>query len=104
MAIKDIKPVKVNFNLRDQLTKDKDTAIHCVIRFNNQKVVISSVEAIKPKFWDLEKQRAKASRQFVEHPEFNQRLDEIEIIIKSVYRNHISETKTYPSTELLKTK
>ncbi|AMR33666.1 hypothetical protein A0256_20650 [Mucilaginibacter sp. PAMC 26640] len=104
MAIKDIKPVKVNFNLRDQLTKDKDTAIHCVIRYNNLKVVISSVESIKPKFWDVEKQRAKASRQFVEYPELNQRLDDIESIIKSVYRNHISETKTYPSTELLKSK
>lgn len=104
MAIKDIKPVKVNFNLRDQLNKDKNTAIHCVIRYNNQKMVISSVESIKPKFWDLDKQRAKASRQFVEHPEFNQRLDDIESTVKSVYRQHITETKTYPSTELLKAK
>jgi integrase len=102
MAVKDIKPVKVNFNLRDQLNKDKDTAIHCVIRFNNQKTVISSVETIKPKYWDIDKQRAKATKQFVEYPEFNQRLDDIESSVKSVYRKFVSEYKKYPSTEELK--
>ena len=102
MAIKDIKPVKVNFNLRDQLNKDKDTAIHCVVRFNNQKIVISSVEVVKPKYWDLDKQRAKATRQFAEYPEFNQRLDEIESQIKSLYRSYISENKQYPIPEEFK--
>ncbi|TSJ42635.1 site-specific integrase [Mucilaginibacter corticis] len=102
MAIKDIKPVKINFNLRDQLNKDKDTAIHCVVRFNNQKIVISSVEAVKPKYWDGDRQRAKASRQFPEYPEFNQRLDEIEATVKTVYRTYISEYKQYPTTDELK--
>lgn len=102
MAIKDIKPVRVNFNLRDQLNKDKDTAVHCVIRYNNQKTVISSVETIKPKFWDIERQRAKSTRQFVEHPEFNHRLDNIESTIKSEFRNFISEFKKYPTTEEFK--
>ncbi|GAA4327739.1 hypothetical protein GCM10023149_31330 [Mucilaginibacter gynuensis] len=83
MIIKDIKPVKVNFNLRDQLSKDKNTAIHCVLRYNNLKVVISSVETIKPKLGDTEKQRAKATKQFVEHPEFNHHLNEIASSIKS---------------------
>jgi integrase len=102
MVIKDIKPVKVNFNLRDQLTPDKNTAIHCVIRYNNQKLVISSVETIKPKYWDLEKQRAKASKQFPEYPEFNHRLNNIESSVKSMYRNYITEFKKYPSTEEFK--
>jgi len=104
MAIKDIKSVKVNFNLRDQLTKDKDTAVHCVVRYNNQKVVISSVETIKPKFWDVDKQRAKSTRQYVEYPEFNQRLDDIEAQVKALYRTYVSDFKKYPPTGEFKTK
>lgn len=104
MAIKDIKPVKVNFNLRDQVNKDKETAIHCIVRYNNQKIVISSVETIKPKYWDIEKQRAKATKQFVEYPEFNQRLDEIEAVVKTIYRGYISEFKKYPAIDEFKQK
>lgn len=102
MIVKDIKPVKVNFNLRDQLTKDSETAIHCIVRFNGQRVVISSVENIKSKYWDVDKQRSKATRQFTQYPEFNQRLDDIESSIKTLYRTYISAYKHYPNPEQFK--
>ncbi len=39
MIVKDIKPVKVNFNLRDHLKKDRGTAVHCVFVIITKKLL-----------------------------------------------------------------
>ena len=49
MDSKDLRFVKVNFNLRPASEDAKDTTLNCVIRWNQQRLVISNVERIKPK-------------------------------------------------------
>ena len=83
MDSKDLKSVKINFNLRPASQDAKDAALNCVIRWNQQRIVISSVERVKPSDWNLKTQRGK---KFVGHTEFNTRLDNIENDIKEVYR------------------
>jgi hypothetical protein len=56
----------------------KETAINCIVRWNNQKFILSNVEKVKPKFWNKEKQRANDVKVFVGRSEFNTRLDGIE--------------------------
>lgn len=105
MDSKDLKSVKVNFNLRPASEESKDTALNCVIRWNQQKLVISNVERIKPTNWNLKTQRAK---KFAGHTEFNTRLDNIDNDIKEVYRAFINDNNQYPTItqfrELVKNK
>jgi integrase len=99
MDSKDLKSVKINFNLRPASQDAKDTALNCVIRWNQQRLVISSVERIKPSDWNLKTQRGK---KFVGHTEFNTRLDNIENDIKEVYRTFINDNKQYPTITQLR--
>jgi integrase len=105
MDSKDLKSVKVNFNLRPASEDAKDTALNCVIRWNQQRLVISNVERIKPSDWNLKTQRAK---KFAGHTEFNTRLDNTENDIKEVYRTFINDENQYPTIiqlrELVKNK
>ncbi len=74
-----------NFNLRTA-TSTTPTPINLVIRWNNKRLVFPSNETILPKYWNNEKQRVKAMKEFPEHPEFNTRLDNLVIAAKNVFR------------------
>lgn len=98
---------KFNFNLR-KASSDRATAINLIIRWNNNRLMYSTRESIKPKFWETDKekknfQRAKETRQFPEYPEFNLRLDHIESTAKSAFRQFQNDRGgRQPSIEELK--
>lgn len=114
MNSNDLKGVKVNFNLRsktgqerelDQKTKsksNKETSINCVVRWNNQKIVLTAAESINPLYFDKESQRAKDVRAFTGRAAFNTRLDLKESNIKEVYRNFLTNQNRYPLPNELK--
>ena len=99
--------LNVNFNLRNPSSQD-DTPINMVIRYNNQKILYSTSEKIKPKFWQNDKskkgyQRAKQISSFPEYPEFNSRMDGIEKSVKNVFRRYQNDNDNeIPSTKKFK--
>lgn len=98
---------KYNFNLRKS-SSERETAINLIVRWNNNRLMYSTRESIKPKFWETDKekknfQRAKETRQFPEYPEFNLRLDHIESTAKSAFRQFQNDNGgRQPSIEELK--
>lgn len=50
-------------------------------------------ETINPAYWDTDKQRAINTKDFPEHPEFNQRLDDIAKIINDIKRQMLNDGK-----------
>jgi len=48
-------------------------------------------ETINPKYWDGKNQKAKETDKFPTHPEFNQRLKDIETAILNVYRQMLND-------------
>jgi site-specific recombinase XerD len=109
--LKDLKTAKVNFNLRTAApsikdtglkTDEKETAINCIVRWNNQKLILSNVEKVKPKYWNKEKQRANDVKAFIGRSEFNTRLNSIESKIQKVYRLFLTEQNRYPAVDELK--
>src|SRR4051812_13163066 len=61
-------------------------------------------ESILPKFWNKDTQRAKTTQKFVEHPEFNARLNNIEATIKTVFRKYVNDNGgAMPNEKTLKT-
>ena len=81
---------KYNFNLRDP-NSVSETAIHLVIRYNTKRLVFPIGETIKPVHWNPKKQRVKEENKFPEHPEFNQRLEDILTLVKSTFRKYQNE-------------
>jgi integrase len=98
---------KFNFNLRDS-SSNTETAIHLVIRWNNNRLVYPTNERILPKFWETDKkkrnfQRARETRLFPEYPEFNARLDKIEKDAKDTFRQYKNDNShQLPTVEVLR--
>lgn len=78
--IKNLKDVNVSYNLRTPNDTKKDSAVKCVIRWNNNTLTLHSVAKINPKHFDTKGHRAKNSGKSKEWDStvFNERLDDIE--------------------------
>ena len=84
--------ININFNLK-QPKSDKPTHVRAIIRFNNQTLVYYTGKKIHPDYWNTEKQRAKQTVKFPEHPEFNTRLSNIHSDIDTVYTNYLNNNE-----------
>lgn len=81
---------KAKFILKEPNAK-VETLIYLIYRYQYQRFKYSTGEKINPKFWNTSSQRAKASKQFPEHPEFNSRLDKIESGINNAFRKLLND-------------
>jgi len=82
--------LNINYNLRDPNT-DNLTSIIMVIRYANQKIVISIKEKVHPKNWDGKNQKMKNLRNLFESPEFNARLMELKSIVNKEYLKYLND-------------
>ena len=104
----------VRFLLKEPKS-DKETLIYLFFAYHNLLFKYSTGLRISTKNWDVKKQRAKQTRAFAEHPEFNQVLDNLatattrfynECVIKKRLpltddiRQHLDLTETLRSKDL----
>jgi integrase len=100
---------KIKFYLKD--SKQSETAIYARISYgatisdSDSKEYISLkyyiAKSINPAFWNPKTNRAKGTKDFPEHPEFNSRLDTIESTINSVFLK-LENTNITPNNQLVK--
>lgn len=87
----------VRFNLQHNISKNKDTAIRCTIRFNNQRTVFGTNLKINPKFWNVKTQEPKTTSSY----------DGTEILgkinsIKEFVRTEFDKLESYPDPDYIK--
>lgn len=97
---------KFNFNLRNPSAK-AETPVNFVIRWGNRRLVYPSGEAIHPRHWcdtpgQRNYQRAKETRAFPEHPEFNERLNALLTVAKATFRSYVTDNGREPEVEELR--
>jgi len=88
---------KFNFNLRNP-GKLTVSPIYLIIRYNNLKLVYPTKERIPSEFWSADSQRAKSTKRFPEYPYLNERLDNIELTAKDVFRRFLLDHENRPPT------
>lgn len=99
--------VNFNYNLKKKKS-NTETPINLIVRFNKHKLTYSTHEKINPKFWQDDQnkrryQRALETKAFPEFPEFNLRLDKIEGIAKTIFRQFLNDNDNkYPTIQELK--
>lgn len=81
---------EVNFYLRET-TPNKVTAVMMFFSFRNNRFKIGTVDKINTKFWDSENQRAKQTKAFPTHPEFNTALLNKRNIALDTYRAYLND-------------
>ena len=91
---------KVKFKLKEPNSKNS-TLIYLMYYYQYNEFKYSTGEKINPKFWNPNTYRAKETKQFVEYPEFNTRLDKIENAINNAFRKLLNDG-IQPTNVLLK--
>lgn len=90
------------FVLKEPKSK-KETLIFLIVRFKTNRLKFSTNEKILPAYWSKENQRAKVTKNFREHPEFNTRLDNIKNDAKNTFRKFQNDNENrMPSLEELR--
>lgn len=87
----------IRFNL--QHNKKSDSAIRCVVRFNNERVIFGTNLKIKSKFWNAKAQEAKSTTVF-DASDINTKLNEIRTFINAEFE----KLDTYPVASYLKSR
>lgn len=87
-----------SFVLRDP-DADEETRVHLLVRFNNTRLVYPTEKKIHPIYWNPKSQRARVTKQFPNHNEFNDRLTELDRAAKSAYDGLLAEGFKRPTIE-----
>ncbi len=79
------------------------TSIFALVSYNGSSIKIYTAESIHPKNWNPESNTAKNTPRFPEHPEFNERLNQIRSTINRTFIDFKNQNDhTAPSLENLK--
>lgn len=88
------------FVLKEPKSKD-NTLVYLLFRYQGQKLKYSTGQKILPKFWNPENQRARETKQFKQHVEFNALLQKIEDKVFDSYRKLLTDS-IVPTTDRLR--
>lgn len=91
---------KAKFILKEPSSKT-ETLIYLFYNYQYKRFKYSTGEKINPKFWNINNQRVKETKQFKEYPEFNARLDTLENGINTVFRRLLNDG-IQPNNDILK--
>lgn len=87
-------PVNVNFNLRATTPANKDTAVNAVVRFDNQRVVISGITKAQPRYWKDGKPTQHAGN--ANAPEIRKAIRQAEATILEVFNGYTNQHRSFP--------
>ena len=94
--------MKIKFYLK-RPKSDTATSIYALVNYNANSLKIYTKESIIPQYWNAATNSARNTPKFKEHPEFNQRLNNIRSTINKVFLDFKNENgHAEPSPAILK--
>lgn len=88
--------LNVNFNLRQTEPANKATPINAIVRFNNERIVISGIDKVEPRYWNSDKQCPKQHAANPRAREISRSLSDARLIIEETFNTFIEEHGAYP--------
>ncbi|SFC07214.1 Phage integrase SAM-like domain-containing protein [Parapedobacter composti] len=89
-------PVNVRFNLRATKPANKETAINCIVRFNNERLVISGVSKVQPRYWNAEKGMPTQHAGNADSGKIRQKLLDADKTINRIFDDYVNEHNAFP--------
>lgn len=88
--------LNVNFNLRNTTPANALTAINAVVRFNNQRVVISGIDKVEPRYWNTEKQKPLQNAANDRAKQISKNISNASAVITDIFEKYTIQHKRYP--------
>lgn len=101
--LRTLKGVKVNFNLRQKTPANKATSIHCILRYNKQRVIIYDIDKVEPRNWNSKSQAVRGMQLSADGKRnINDFLKDHKAAFEKVFAEYIQTHKKYPDATDLK--
>lgn len=88
--------LNVNFNLRNTTPSNELTAINAVVRFNNQRVVISGIDKVEPRYWNGQKQKPTQNVANDRSKQISKNISNASAIITDIFEQYTTQFNKYP--------
>ncbi|EHQ29013.1 site-specific integrase [Mucilaginibacter paludis] len=89
--------INVNFNLRQTLPAHEPTSINAIVRFNNERIVISGIDKVEPRYWNIEKQSPKQHAANARAKTISTSLSNAKSIIINLFENYTVHHDSFPT-------
>ncbi len=101
--LRTLKGVRVNFNLRQKTPANKATSIHCILRYDRQRVIIYDIDKVEPRNWNSKSQTVRGLQLSADGKRnINDFLKDHKAAFEKVFAEYIQTKKTYPDAAVLK--
>ncbi|HEY1062732.1 MAG TPA: site-specific integrase [Daejeonella sp.] len=88
--------VKVNFNLRNTKPSNLLTPVRCIVRYNNERIVLPSYFHVEPRHWNTKQQTVRSNQTDNISLEINKTILRIKGKIAELFDSYVKENRTYP--------
>jgi len=88
--------VKVNFNLRNTKPSNQLTPVRCIVRYNNERIVLPSYFQVEPRHWNTKQQTVRSNQTDNISLEINKTVLRIKGQIAVLFDNYVKDKRTYP--------
>ncbi|MGV3684372.1 MAG: tyrosine-type recombinase/integrase [Daejeonella sp.] len=100
--LKTLKGVNINFNLRQQKPANKQTSIHCILRYNKQRVIIYDIEKTEPRNWNNKSQLVRGNQRARNGQNINDFLKDRKLAFDKIFADYVKAHNKYPDPAYLK--
>jgi integrase len=94
--------INIKFNLRNTEPKNKVTPVRCIVRFNNEKVVLPSPVKIEPRYWNPNKQEARNNQRMADGTDINLKINDVKKEIEGIFNTYIKKFGKFPAPDNFK--
>lgn len=90
-------PLNIRFNLRNTNPSNVETPINAIVRFNNQRIVLSKISKVEPRYWNVYKGEPKQHAGNINHKTISKALTDAKACIKEVFNDYTNKHNSFPS-------
>lgn len=94
--------INIKFNLRNTTPKNKLTTVRCIVRFNNEKVVLPSPVKIEPRYWNTNKQEARNNQRMSDGTDINSKISDVRREIEAIFNSYTKKFGKFPAPDNFK--
>lgn len=94
--------VKVKFNLRNTKPANIPTPVRCIVRYNNERIVLPSYFYVEPRLWNSKQQSVRNNQKNEESKGTTDKIKSIKETITKLFDDYVGKHRRFPAVDTFK--